>query len=101
MQRARMGAGERIMRILLVEDHADTLEVLGAMLRKLGHEITTATTLADARRHCEQDEFDLLISDIGLPDGDGWELGALATQRGLKAIALTGYGMAADIASSR
>jgi len=86
------------MRILAVEDHADTLDLIRRVLAKRGHEVTTASTLAEARHQCEVGGFDLVICDIGLPDGDGWELGKLAKKCGINAIALTGYGMKSDIA---
>jgi CheY-like chemotaxis protein len=88
------------VRILAVEDHADTLEVMCAMLTRLGHQVITATTLAEARRLCAAPGPELLICDIGLPDGDGWELGPLASQCGISAIALTGYGMPSDLTLS-
>lgn len=88
------------MRILLVEDHLDTLSVIKRLLTLRGHLITTATTLAEARHECGLGGFELLLCDIGLPDGNGWELGELARECGIKAIAMTGFGMADDIEQS-
>lgn len=88
------------MRILYVEDHLDTAEVMSRLLSREGYLITTATTLTEARRLCGEQTFDLLICDIGLPDGDGWELAAVAERYGAKAIALSGYGQLADVAHS-
>ncbi len=62
------------MRILVVEDHADTVDVVQRMLKKDGYNVTAALTLADATTACREGKFDLLICDIGLPDGDGWGL---------------------------
>lgn len=86
--------------ILLVEDHVPSRDVLGALLGKRGFEIHSAGSVADARELAGQKNFDLLISDLGLPDGDGHQLmNALrASQPDLKGIALTGYGMEADLA---
>ena len=88
------------MRILYVEDHADTVDVLSRLLSREGHSVTGAASLTEARRLCAERTFDLLICDIGLPDGDGWELAAFAQRCGARAIALSGYGQLADVAHS-
>ena len=89
------------MRILLVEDHSDSLEALSRVLRIDGHEVTGAATHADAIRLCQAQHFDLVICDIGLPDGDGWDIAEVARECGSKAIALSGYGMPEDVAHAR
>ncbi len=91
------GAG----RILLVEDHEDTRAALARLLRRRGFEVALAGSAAEARALANQQTFDLLISDIGLPDGDGFELMSDLRGRGLKGIALTGYGMETDVERSR
>jgi signal transduction histidine kinase len=89
-------------RILLVDDHADTLAVLQKMLTRRGHEVFAAKSAAAARDLANRESFDLLISDIGLPDGSGLELMAeLSETHGLRGIALSGYGAEADIERSR
>ena len=85
------------MRIIAVDDHADSITVLKRLLASRGHEVRTAVTLAEARQLCEAEPFDLLLCDIGLPDGDGWELAAVARRSGAKSIALTGHGMPGDV----
>src|SRR5687767_3742418 len=60
------------MRVLLVDDHADTLKVMVRLLTHFGHDVTTAGTVAEAAAKCG--EFDLLITDLGLPDGSGVEV---------------------------
>jgi len=62
------------LRILIVEDHADTADVLAAFLHRLGYRVTTAMCHAEATRLCEAERFDLLIADVVLPDGDGLHL---------------------------
>jgi CheY-like chemotaxis protein len=89
------------MRILVVEDHADTVDVVQRMLKKDGYNVTAALTLADATTACREGKFDLLICDIGLPDGDGWGLAEMARTCGTKAIAFTGYGMPSDVEKAR
>jgi CheY-like chemotaxis protein len=100
------GAGKAVTgvkyKILLVDDHRDTRSSLMALLRRRGHEVSAAATCAEARALAEKESFQLLISDIGLPDGTGYELmESLRGQPGLKGIAVTGYGMAGDIDNSK
>ena len=85
------------MRVLLVENHLDTLKCLAKLLALHGHDVATARTLTAARELCEHGNFDVLICNIALPDGDGCELAALAKRCGTKAIALTAYGTKADV----
>jgi PAS domain S-box-containing protein len=90
------------LRVLLVEDHEPTLEVLTELLQLLGHQVTGATTVAAATESASTDGFDILISDLGLPDGSGLDLLRQSQNRYAgRAIALTGYGMDSDIADSR
>jgi DNA-binding response OmpR family regulator len=78
------------MQILLVEDHTDTRAVLEMLLSRCGCRIVTAKNAAVARRRLEEMKFDVLISDLNLPDGDGLELVREAKQKHeLKAIAVT------------
>ncbi len=86
----------------MVEDHADTLTTLTRLLTRRGHRVTPAATAAAAVREFGAGEFDLIISDLGLPDRTGFELMAeLRALRPTPAIALSGYGMDADILSSK
>ena len=62
------------MHILLVEDHADTATALSRLLRRTGHTVSVAASVADAVQVNEGGNIDLLICDIGLPDGDGRDL---------------------------
>jgi PAS domain S-box-containing protein len=96
------GPGGHGLRILLVEDDQATSQVLSRLLRRHGSDVTTAATLAEARAAGESASFDLLVSDLGLPDGTGLDL-----MRWLKArcrtpgIALSGYGSEEDMRESR
>ena len=88
--------------LLLVEDHEATLQVLTRLLRRVGYTVTTASSVAEAKRAAAASRFDVVISDVGLPDGTGLELmEALHTAYGLRGIALTGYGMEDDLRRSR
>jgi signal transduction histidine kinase len=92
------------LRLLLVEDHADTREAMADLLRALGHEVTVAESLGSALSAAEAQggRFDLVISDLGLPDGTGLDLmRELSGRYGLKGIALSGYGMEEDVLRSR
>ncbi len=96
------GALPASLQVLIVDDHAETLRVLSALLSKRGHKVSTAVSLQSALEILEQDRFDVLISDIGLPDGDGNELIRAAKERqSLKGIALSGFGMEDDRRNSK
>jgi signal transduction histidine kinase len=89
----------RALRVLLVEDHADTRDVLRRLLERWGHTVTLAGSVAEARTNLAAEEFDLLLSDIGLPDGSGLEVVTILRARsGIPAVAMSGYGMEADLA---
>ena len=78
------------MRVLLVEDHADTRNVLGVLLNRCGCQTLTVKNVKDARHHLSKMPFDILISDLNLPDGDGIDFVREAKQtQSLKAIAVT------------
>jgi CheY-like chemotaxis protein len=87
-------------RVLLVEDHADTARVLSRLLVGNGHSVITAYSIAEALAALRDNYFDILISDIGLPDGTGIDL-IRAVREDLRsnmpAVALTGFGMEDDI----
>jgi len=89
---------ERPCHVLLVEDHDDTRRLLARLLTKHGHSVRTAENVAEALSMGTRENFDLLISDIGLPDGSGYDvMRELRKRRSLPGIALTGYGMEEDI----
>jgi signal transduction histidine kinase/ActR/RegA family two-component response regulator len=89
------------LRLLIVEDHINTLEALRSLLQKDGHRVTIATSISKALAAAAANTFDLVISDLGLPDGTGVELmRELRNRYGLQGIALSGYGMDDDIASA-
>ncbi len=88
-------------RILLVEDHEPTRLALASLLRRRGLVVETAGAMAEAREKAACGNFSLLLSDIGLPDGSGYELmRELKNRYGLRGVALTGYGTEADVARS-
>ncbi|MFN2475946.1 MAG: response regulator [Chthoniobacterales bacterium] len=86
------------LRILLVEDHEDTNRSLTNLLRRRGYDVSPANSVRSALDLAEGGEFDVLVSDIGLPDGSGIELmRALDARRPALGIALTGFGMEEDV----
>jgi CheY-like chemotaxis protein len=88
----------RAFSILLVEDNADTAELLSELLELSGHRVTSASSVSGAAEIAQSHEFDLLISDLGLPDGTGIDV-LLALRKAGKspgAIVLSGYGMDED-----
>jgi CheY-like chemotaxis protein len=92
----------RSLRILVVEDHADTLRVLARLLDHFGHEISLADGAQSALEIVELKEFDVVLSDIGLPDGSGYEVIAQAKRKQpVKGVALTGFDKEEDIRRSK
>jgi len=85
------------LRILLVENHEDTLRALTSYLEQMGHTVLGARSMNEGLAAIPSADFDVLISDIGLPDGDGWELLRRAPlPRPIFAIAMSGFGLSAD-----
>jgi len=90
--------------VLVAEDHSDTAECLRLLLTMNGHQVRVANCVAQALNIAEEYEFDVLISDIGLPDGRGTELLTRlreTRQQDISAIAMTGFGMDRDLEESR
>ncbi len=80
----------------------DTARVLRRILAKSGYQVDLARSLSEARALAERKTFDLVISDLGLPDGSGLELMRhLSSTRGLRGIALSGFGTGEDRAASK
>ena len=99
-------AGPASLKILVVEDEPATRRLMARLLQSLGHEVIASGTIAggvEAVESAGPRDFDLIVSDIGLPDGSGLELmRRVVARRGpIPAIALTGYGMEEDILRSR
>ncbi|MEY2520025.1 MAG: hypothetical protein QOF24_1784 [Verrucomicrobiota bacterium] len=89
------------LRILLVDDHPDTCSALERLLTLRGHSVATAGSVGAALETAGQNPFDLLISDVGLPDGNGMELfRRLRATQPMRGIAISGFGMDADIGKS-
>lgn len=89
------------MRVLLVEDHEDTNRSLTELLRRRGYHVQPAHTVQGALDAAAREQFDVLVSDIGLPDGSGIDLmEKLKNDRPLFGIALTGFGMEDDLRKS-
>jgi two-component system CheB/CheR fusion protein len=89
------------LRILLVEDHHSTHTTLAELLTERGHAVSEAESLAQARALAKANKFDLVICDLGLPDGRGYDLmRELKRESSLPGIALSGYGMEMDISKA-
>jgi PAS domain S-box-containing protein len=87
--------------ILVVDDSRETTEMLTALLTSEGAHVVSAGSGEDALRLVCENNFDLVISDISMPEMDGYQLlhqiRALSPAKNIPAIALTGYGRTADI----
>jgi CheY-like chemotaxis protein len=91
--------GARRLRMLLVEDNEDAAMAMSMSLEYMGYEVTHAPTLREALAVGTQQRFDVIVTDLGLPDGSGLELGPVLAARA-PLIALSGFGSAEDVARS-
>ena len=88
--------------VLLVDDHLDTCLGMSRLLKRRGYKVAVAHSVTEALATAGGETFDLLISDIGLPDGTGFDLMSTLRERGgPPGIALSGYGMESDVEKSR
>jgi CheY-like chemotaxis protein len=93
---------QRTRPLLIVEDHPQTTRVLVRLVEARGFNVLSAHSLAEARALVAAHDIGFLISDLGLPDGNGGDLmKELRDRLGISGVALTGYGMDADIAHAR
>ena len=89
---------QRLATLLLVDDHADTLSVMSRLLTRRGYQVLMATSCESALEIARQNRFDLIVSDLGLPDGSGLTLLPQLRAFGeVPAVALSGYGMEEDV----
>jgi CheY-like chemotaxis protein len=93
------------LRVFVVENDDDTRRVLTMYLAKKGHAVDGAASLGEAVERLRTRHADVLIADIGLPDGNGWELldrlRANAVAVPPYAVAMTGFGRSDDFDKSR
>ena len=98
-KRVRAGVG---VKILLIEDHTDTSIALVRLLKRQGYEVATADSVATGLEAARNGKFNLLVCDIGLPDGTGFQLmEEFRKHSRTPALALSGFGMEEDVAKSR
>ena len=89
-------------RIIVVEDQAETAEGLRRFLTRIGYKVYIAPDVASARALAKAVEFDVLLSDIRLPDGTGWDLmRELSKDQQVRGIAISGYNSDEEIARSK
>ena len=90
------------LRILLVEDHRDTRHAMSRLLTHFGHQTSVADSTQRAIEMMASQRFDLVLCDIGLPDGSGYDVISKAKAKGpIKAVAITGFGTDEDIRRSK
>jgi two-component system CheB/CheR fusion protein len=88
--------------ILVVEDDPDTRKLLKTFLEAIGHQVSVSSTARDGLAALAGHRFDVLISDIGLPDGNGWELLQKAPPQSVSlAIAMSGFAQPSDRTKSQ
>ncbi len=98
-QKASADAERRRVRLLLVEDNEDAAVAMTMSLEYMGYDVIHAPTLREAVSVGTQQDFDVVVTDLGLPDGSGLELGPVLASR-VPLIALSGFGSAEDVARS-
>jgi len=90
------------LRILLVEDHRDTQRTFSRLLTHFGHNVSVANNKQSALKLLGAKEIDVLLCDVGLPDGSGYEVVSQAKRKQpIKAIAITGFGTEEDFRRSK
>jgi len=93
------GDPKRSLKILLLEDHGYTSQVMSRLLKMQGYDVRAAASIEEAKEFVKEGKFDLLLCDLGLPDGTGMEfLREVRKFDQTPAIALSGFGMEEDIA---
>lgn len=92
----------KLPRILFVEDDGDTRQILSKLLQRHGYEITSTDSVQGGLEVAAQKPFDIMVSDLGLPDGSGLDLmSRVKALYGIPGIALSGYGTEEDLRRSR
>jgi CheY-like chemotaxis protein len=90
------------LQILVVEDHRDSALALAYLIRAYGHRAEIADSCHAAKQLFASERFDLVLCDLGLPDGDGCDLlPELTAINPVRALAITGYGMNDDLQRTR
>jgi PAS domain S-box-containing protein len=88
--------------ILIVDDHETTRQVLEKLFRQHDYRVVSAATVAEALQRAAETDYEFVVSDLGLPDGTGYDLMKILRERhGLTGIALSGYGAEQDTIRSR
>ena len=85
---------QRALKVLVVEDDPEAAQSLAAMVGKHGHDAQVAYDGRSALRNLRDEDFQLVLLDIGLPDMDGYEVARRLTllgRRSLSIVAVTGY----------
>ena len=90
------------IKVLLVDDHADTNRSLVLLLGRRGYKVQSATSLTEARTLCDLEAFDVLVCDMNLPDGSGLDLLPQLADRSprLGGIIVSGYNTDEDVERS-
>ena len=92
---------QRQIRVIVVEDHANSAEGLKKFLSGVGYKVFVATDMSSALSLASAVEFDVLLSDLALPDGSGWELmKRLSAERRIRGIAFSGHNSPDDLQRS-
>jgi DNA-binding response OmpR family regulator len=89
------------LRILLIENHEATAAFMSLFLQRAGHQVTVIPDATTALELDDLAKFDVILSDIGLPDVNGWDLmRQLRPRTRAYAVAMSGFGAEADVQRS-
>ena len=90
----------REVRVLVVDDAPDVLEMFSTMLRFSGYDVTSAASAAEALERASAMQFDIVVSDIGMPQMNGYEMARLLREMpgytDVPMIAVTGFARYGD-----
>jgi two-component system CheB/CheR fusion protein len=95
-----LGLGKRQARVLVVDDAPDVLEMFSMMLKLSGYDVEVAASATEALEQVRSIQFDVIVSDIGMPEMNGYELARrlreMPDYASVPMIAVTGYTMYKD-----
>lgn len=91
----------RALRILLVDDDFEVSEALSMLLRREGHDVECVLSGQDAVDHLAANApFDVVLTDLGMPDVNGWTVARTAKDRAMPVVLVTGWGDDEEIESA-
>jgi PAS domain S-box-containing protein len=102
VRRPRQSHARARGRILVIDDERDVADILGDVLTRDGHQVAVCSDGAAGLARFEREEFDLVITDLGMPGMSGWEVARLVklARPGVPVVMITGWGDRIDPAEA-